>query len=105
MSNYYTFDFYFDYLLQAIKILHTSKNTNFEINTIYDWILIVEDKTILQYKNRKSIISFNNDLELFIEIIDKLIEILEDEKHEDYEKCYLLLNKKEYCKKLLTNLV
>ena len=35
----------------------------------------------------------------------RALEILEDEKHEDYEKCYLLLNKKEYCKKLLTNLV
>jgi hypothetical protein len=96
MKDYYTFDFYFDYLLQAVKVLHTNDNTEFEINTVYEWVLVVEDKTLLKYKNRNSIISYSNDLELFIELIDYLIPIFE--KSEEYERCERLLNRKIECK-------
>ena len=52
---------------------------------------------IYEYINNKTILSYNNDLELLIEIIDRMIEILEET--EDYEKCLVLKNKKERCLK------
>jgi hypothetical protein len=36
---------------------------------------------------------YNNDLELYVEILDALINIFED--REEYEKCQLLIDKKE----------
>jgi hypothetical protein len=95
----------YDFLLQAVKILHTNQNDKYELDIVYDFIIQLTDETLLSYMEKKTIISYDNDFDLFMELIDRLIEILEDEKYEEYEKCYLLLNKKEYCKKLLTNLV
>lgn len=96
MKDYYTFDFYFDYLIQAVKVIHANDNSEFEINTVYEWVLIVENETILRYKNRNSIVSFDNDLDVFIELIDYLIKLFE--KTEEYEKCARLLNRKMQCK-------
>jgi hypothetical protein len=98
MKDYYTFDFYFDYLLQAVKVLHTGNNNSYELNTVYEWILVVDDETILHYKKINTVVSFDSDFDLFVDLIDYLIGIYE--KIEDYERCEKLLNKKNYFKSL-----
>jgi hypothetical protein len=62
---------------------------------IYDYIRNVDNDMIFDYINNKTILSYNNDLELLIEIIDRMIQILEET--EEYEKCLVLKNKKERC--------
>ncbi len=94
----------YDFLMQAVKILHTNEHDKYELDIVYDFIIQLTDETIYSYMEKKTIISYDNDFELFIQLIDRLIEILENEVYEEYEKCRNLLNKKEYCKKLLTKI-
>ena len=82
------------FLLQATRVLHVG-NYDDEVRMIYDYIRNVDNDMIFEYINKKTILSYNNDLELLIEIIDRMIEILEET--EEYEKCLVLKNKKERC--------
>lgn len=92
----------YDFLMQAIKILHTKVDDKSDLDFVYDYIVQTSDKTILDYKKKITIISYDNDVELFIEIINKLIKIYESENHEEYEKCNVLLNKKNRTLQLTT---
>ena len=85
------------FLLQATRVLHVGNYDDDEVRMIYDYIRNVDNDMIFEYINKKTILSYNNDLELLIEIIDRMIEILEET--EDYEKCLVLKNKKERCLK------
>ena len=51
------------------------------------------EKLLNDYNNTCTILSYNNDLELYIEIVDSLILVFED--REEYEKCEKLKNKKD----------
>ena len=83
------------FLLQATRVLHVGNYDDDEVRMIYDFIKNVDNDLIIEYINKKTILSYNNDLELLIEIIDRMIEILEET--EDYEKCLVLKNKKDKC--------
>lgn len=85
------------FLLQATRVLHVGNYDDDEVRMIYDYIRNVDNDMIYEYINNKTILSYNNDLELLIEIIDRMMEILEET--EDYEKCLVLKNKKERCLK------
>lgn len=93
------------FLLQATRVLHVGNYDDNEVRMIYDFIREVDNDMINDYISNKTILSYNNDLELLIEIIDRMIEILEET--EEYEKCLVLKNKKERClqenKKLLNH--
>lgn len=83
------------FLLQATRVLHVGNYDDDEVRMIYDYLRSVDNDMIYVYVNNKTVLSYNNDLELLIEIIDRMIEILEET--EDYEKCLILKNKKEKC--------
>ena len=83
------------FLLQATRVLHVGNYDDDEVRMIYDYIRTVDNEMISEYINNKTILSYNNDLELLIEIIDRMIQILEET--EEYEKCLVLKNKKERC--------
>jgi hypothetical protein len=83
------------FLLQATRVLHVGNYDDDEVRMIYDYIRNVDNDMIFDYINNKTILSYNNDLELLIEIIDRMIQILEET--EEYEKCLVLKNKKEKC--------
>ncbi len=83
------------FLLQATRVLHVGNYDDDEVRMIYDYIRNVDNDLIFEYINNKTILSYNNDLELLIEIIDRMIQILEET--EEYEKCLVLKNKKEKC--------
>lgn len=82
-----------NFLLQAIKILHIGNYNDNEIITIYDYLISLDNIVLNDYFNAHSVLEYNNDLEFCVEVIDGMIRILE--KKEEYEKCQILLNKKE----------
>lgn len=86
------------FLLQATRILHVGNYDDDEVRMIYDFIKNIDNDIIFEYYSTSTILSYDTDLDLLIEIIDRLITILEEE--EEYEKCLILKNKKEQCIKL-----
>ena len=82
-----------NFLLQAIKIIHNGKYDNTDIRMIYDYLRNLDNVILNDYLSSNSVLQYNNDLEFCIELIDKTIKVLEDK--EEYEKCQVLLNKKE----------
>ena len=82
-----------NFLLQAVRIIHIGNYDDTEIRMIYDYLRNLDNSVLFDYFNSYSVLQYNNDLEFFVEVIDKMIKILEDK--EEYEKCQILLNKKE----------
>jgi hypothetical protein len=91
-------DMSISFLLQATRVLHVGNYDDDEVQMIYDYIRNLDNELIFHYHSNKTILSYENDLELLLEIIDKMIRILE--QTEEYEKCLILKNKKENCIKI-----
>ena len=60
---------------------------------IYNFVINLDNDILNDYNNTCTILSYDNDLELYIEIVDSLIVIFEEK--EEYEKCELLLFKRQ----------
>ena len=88
-----------NFLLQSIRILHVGGYNEDELEMIYKFTVKVDNDLLFYYLSSNTILSYESDLELFIEIIDGLISIYE--VREEYEKCVLLKNKKEESIKIL----
>lgn len=86
------------FLLQATRVLHVGNYDDDEVQMIYDFLRNVDNELILEYNSRSTILSYENDLELYVEIVDAMLLILEEK--EEYEKCQILKNKKEECIKI-----
>lgn len=82
-----------NFLLQAIRIIHIGSYDDTEIRMIYDYLRNLDNVILNDYFNSNQVLHYNNDLELCVELIIKMIKILED--REEYEKCQILLNKRE----------
>jgi len=82
-----------NFLLQVVRIIHIGNYDDTEIRMIYDYLRNLDNSVLNDYFNTYSVLQYNNDLEFCIEVIDKTIKIFED--REEYEKCQILLNKKE----------
>lgn len=82
-----------NFLLQVVRIIHVGNYDDTEIRMIYDYLRNLDNSVLNDYFNTYSVLQYNNDLEFCIEVIDKTIKIFED--REEYEKCQILLNKKE----------
>ena len=83
------------FLLQATRILHVGNYDDNDVRMIYDYLKTVDNDMIYEYYTTCTIVSYENDLGLFVEILDEMIKILE--KSEEYEKCQILQNKKQKC--------
>jgi hypothetical protein len=79
-----------NFLLQATRVLHVGNYDEDELEMIYNFFISVDNEILNDYYNRCTILSYNNDLELYVEITDSLIEIFEES--EEYEKCITLKN-------------
>lgn len=88
-------DMSISFLLQATRVLHVGNYDDDEVQMIFDFIKSLDKEILFHYYSNTTILSYKNDLELLIEIIDKMIHILE--RVEEYEKCLILKNKKEEC--------
>lgn len=82
-----------NFLLQATRVLHVDNYDDDELTMIYNFMVNLDNDILNDYNNTCTILSYDNDLELYIEIIDSLIQIFEEK--EEYEKCELLLFKRD----------
>ena len=90
-----------NFLLQPMRVLHVGNYDEEELSMVYNFITSVTDDVLNDYKDTCTILSYENDLELYMEILDICIVIFED--REEYEKCQKLKDKKEEVIKIIEN--
>lgn len=91
----------FNFLIQATRVLDNENLKEDELDMVYVYVISLDNDILNDYNNTCTILSYNNDLELYVEIIDALIKIYEEK--EEYEKCNLLMQKKEDAKSIIEN--
>jgi len=89
----YNMNMSINFLLQATRVLSFNNYDEDELKMVYDFMVSIDNEVLNDYNMSCSIMIYNNDLELYVEILDALINIFED--REEYEKCHILINKKE----------
>jgi hypothetical protein len=82
-----------NFLLQATRILHVGNYNDDDLEMVYNFMVNVDNEILIHYLNSKSVLAYESDLELYIELIDVLVSIYEN--NEEYENCKKLLDKKE----------
>ena len=93
MSGIYNVNMTLNFLLQATRVLHVGNYDETELTMVYNFLIEVDEEIMEDYNYTCTIITYDNDLQLYVEIIDSLISIFEE--REEYEKCEQLKNKKE----------
>jgi transcription initiation factor TFIIIB Brf1 subunit/transcription initiation factor TFIIB len=74
-----------NFLVQTTRILYVGQIDDEELNMIYNFLTSVDNEVLNDYNNTCTILTYNNDLELYIEVLEAAIRIFEDT--EEYEKC------------------
>jgi len=82
-----------NFLLQATRVLSFGNYDDVELSMTYNYITALDNEILNDYFNTCTILAYNNDLELYIEIVETLIIVFEEK--EEYEKCAKLIRKKE----------
>jgi len=82
-----------NFLLQAMRVLHVGNYDETELSMVTNFMVGVDNEILNDYNNTCTILSYDNDLELYVEILDTLISIFEE--REEYEICSVLKEKKE----------
>jgi hypothetical protein len=86
-------DMSINFLLQATRVLSFGNYDDVELSMTYNYITALDNEILNDYFNTCTILAYDNDLELYIEIVDTLIIVFEEK--EEYEKCAKLISKKE----------
>ncbi len=82
-----------NFLMQATRVLHVGNYDEDELEMVYEFVSSIDNEILNDYNNTCTIISYDNDLQLYVEIVDTLIKIYEEK--EEYEKCEILKFKKD----------
>ena len=82
-----------NFLLQATRVLSFGNYDDVELSMTYNYLTALDNEILNDYFNTCTILAYNNDLELYIEIVETLIIVFEE--REEYEKCAKLIRKKE----------
>jgi hypothetical protein len=90
-----------NFLLQSTRILHNDNYDENELEMITNFMVAVDDEILNEYNDTCTILSYDNDLQLYIEILDALIVIFED--REEYEICEMLKHKKDDAIEIMEN--
>ena len=77
-----------NFLLQATRVLNVGNYDEEELKMIYKFLISLDNTVLNEYNNKCTILSYNNDLELYVEILNSCILIFE--KREEYEKCKII---------------
>ena len=101
MKDIYQVDMTFNFLIQTTRVLHKGNYDESELDMVYNYMILVDNDILNDYNNTCTILSYNSDLELYVEIIDELIKIFEE--REEYEKCDILMTKKEESIEIIEN--
>jgi len=86
-------DMSINFLLQATRVLSFGNYDDVELSMTYNYLTALDNDILNDYFNTCTILAYNNDLELYIEIVETLILVFEE--REEYEKCAKLIKKKE----------
>jgi hypothetical protein len=73
-------------LINIVKKLHGGEYKTNDIESIYFSLISVDDELLNVYLNQQTLMSHDNDLELFIESVAQLMDVCE--RMEEYEKCH-----------------
>jgi hypothetical protein len=90
-----------NFLLQTMRVLHVGNYDDEELSMVYNFLISVTDDVLNDYKDTCTILSYDSDLDLYLEILDTCILIFEN--NEEYEKCQKLKDKKEEAIKITEN--
>jgi hypothetical protein len=82
-----------NFLLQATRVLTKGNYDEDELIMVFNFMIAIDNEILNDYNNTCTIISYDNDLQLYIEILNALINIFEEK--EEYECCELLKHKKD----------
>ena len=74
-----------NFLVQTTRILYVGEIEDEELNMIYNFLISIDNDVLNDYNNTCTILTYNNDLELYIEVLEAAIRIFENT--EEYEKC------------------
>lgn len=83
----------FNFLLQTTRVLHHGNFDYQELDMVYNFLISIDNDILNDYNSTCTISFYDNDIQLYIEVLDKTIEIFEG--MEEYEKCQKLKIKKE----------
>jgi hypothetical protein len=86
-------DMSINFLLQATRVLSFGNYDDVELSMTYNYLTALDNEILNNYFCTCTILAYNNDLELYIEIVETLIIVFEE--REEYEKCAKLIRKKE----------
>ncbi len=89
----------FGFLLQATRVLHVGNYDDEELTLIYKFVVSLDNEILNDYYSTCTILTYYNDLELYLEIVEALIMIYEE--NEEYEKCIELKIKEEESIKIM----
>lgn len=92
-------DISFKFLLQSSRVLSDNIYDQRDLNSIYDFVISIDNKELNDYLKTKTIFSYKNDLELYIEVSKRLLEIYEEK--EMYEYCHEIKKKLDECNELI----
>ena len=81
-----------NFLLLAMRVLHVGNYDEDELVMVTNFMVAVDNEILNDYNNTCTILTYDNDLELYVEILDALISIFED--REEYEICAVLKEKR-----------
>jgi hypothetical protein len=84
-------DMTINFLLQATRVLNFGNYDEDELIMIYNFLTSLDNEILNDYNSTCTILSYDNDLELYVEILTALISIFED--REEYKKCAKLKSK------------
>ncbi len=90
-----------NFLLQAMRVLHVGNYDEDELIMVTNFMVAVDNEILNDYNNTCTILTYDNDLELYVEILDALISIFEE--REEYEICSVLKEKKEDAEIIIEN--
>jgi hypothetical protein len=83
----------FNFLLQTTRVLHHGNFNYQELDMVYNFLTSIDNEILNDYNYTCTIPSYDNDIQLYVEVLDKTLEIFEG--MEEYEKCQNLKNKRE----------
>ena len=81
----------FNFLIQATKVITIGAYDESELELILNFLIAADEELLSELNDTCSLISYDNDLMLFLEILEALLVIYED--REEYEICEIIKNK------------
>ncbi len=81
----------FNFLIQATRVLNQNDIDNAELELITNFILTADEEILYDYSSTCSLITYDTDLDLYLEILEILLKIYEEK--EEYEVCEIIKNK------------